>query len=178
MALIEMRPKEERWHLIEGVAVRMVSPSLAHQRVALNLCDLLNREFVAQRRDLYAYHEIAVRLPGVNNFQPEPDVVVVPGMSGYELFAEDFRLIAEVLSPSNTRTEIELKLRRYREAANNLYVLIIEPRKFHVEIYARCRDWQPEVLTARSDQIALPELALRCSLEDLYRGTPPVSPSR
>ena len=178
VAFIEMRPKEERWHLIEGIAVMMATPSLAHQRIALNLCELLNREFVTQRRDLYAYHEIAVRLPGVNNFQPEPDVVVVPGMSGYELFAEDFRLIAEVLSPSNTRTEIELKLRRYREAANNSYVLIVEPREFRVEIYARGRDWQAEVLTARSDQIALSELAFRCSLEDLYRGTPLVPPSR
>ena len=178
MAFIEMRPKEERWHLIEGIAVMMATPSLAHQRIALNLCELLNRAFVAQRGDLYAYHEIAVRLPGVNNFQPEPDVVVVPGMSGYELFAEDFRLIAEVLSPSNTRTEIELKLRRYREAANNLHVLIIEPREFHVEIYARSRDWQVEILTTRSDQIALPELAFGCSLEDLYRGTPLVAPSK
>jgi Uma2 family endonuclease len=177
-AFIEMRPKEERWHLIEGIAVMMATPSLAHQRIALNLCELLNREFVAQQRDLYAYHEIAVRLPGVNNFQPAPDVVVVPGMSGYELFAEDFRLIAEVLSPSNTRTEIELKLRRYREATTNLYVLMVEPRELHVEIYGRSRDWQVQILTARSDQIALPELAFRCSLEDLYRGTPLVAAAK
>jgi Uma2 family endonuclease len=178
MAFTEMRPKEERWHLIEGIAVMMATPSLAHQRISLNLCELLNRAFVTQRRDLYAYHEIAVRLPGVNNFQPEPDVVVVPGMSGYELFAEDFRLIAEVLSPSNTRTEIQLKLRRYREAANNLYVLIVEPREFHVEFHARSRDWQAVLLAARSDQIDLPELGFCCSVEDLYRGTPLVSPTR
>jgi Uma2 family endonuclease len=178
VAFTEMRPKEERWHLIEGIAVMMATPSLAHQRIALNLCERLNREFVTQRRDLYAYHEIAVRLPGVNNFQPEPDVVVVPGMSGYELFAEDFRLIAEVLSPSNTRTEIQLKLRRYREATNNLYVLIVEPREFHVEFHARSRDWQAVLLAARSDQIDLPEFGFRCLVEDLYRGTPLVSPTR
>jgi Uma2 family endonuclease len=178
MGFIEMRPKEERWHLIEGIAVMMAPPSLAHQRIALNLCELLNREFVSKHRDLYAYHEIAVRLPGVNNFQPEPDVVVVPGMSGYEIFAEDFRLIAEVLSPSNTRTEIELKLRRYREAANNIYVLLIDPREFRVEIYARSRDWQVALLADRSDQIALAELDFRCAVEDLYRGTPLASPSR
>src|SRR5437588_1803488 len=89
MAFLKMRPKEERWHLIEGIAVMMSPPSLAHQRIALNLCELLNRAFATERSDLYAYHEIAIRLPGVVNFQPEPDVVVASGTAGYELFAED-----------------------------------------------------------------------------------------
>ena len=52
MAFLETRPKEERWHLIEGTAVVMAPPGLAHQRIALNLCEVLNREFVAQNRDL------------------------------------------------------------------------------------------------------------------------------
>ena len=49
------------------------------------------------------------------NFQPEPDVVVGPGTAGYDLYGEDFRLVAEIPSPSNTRAEFELKLRRYCE---------------------------------------------------------------
>src|SRR2546430_2254784 len=129
MAFLETRPKEERWDLIEGMAVMMAPPSLAHQRIALNLCELLNRSFSEQGLDLYAYHEIAIRVPGVINFQPEPDVVVAPGTSGHELYAETFLLVAEVLSLSNTRTGFELKLRRYREAPDNLYVAVIEPRE-------------------------------------------------
>jgi Uma2 family endonuclease len=109
MGFLEMRPKEERWHLIEGRAVMMSPPSLAHQRIALNLCELLNRGFVAQGSDLYAFHQIAIRLPGVVNFQPEPDVVVAPGTASYELYTEHFRLIGEIPSPSNTRREIDLK---------------------------------------------------------------------
>jgi Uma2 family endonuclease len=133
MAFIEMRPKEERWHLIEGIAVMMAPPSLAHQWIALNFCELLNRAFASQNRSLFAYHEIAIRLPEVLNFQPEPDVVVTTASPGYELYVEDFRLVAEILSPSNTRTEIDLKLRRYREAPGNLYAGVIEPREFLVE---------------------------------------------
>src|SRR5437763_16552071 len=68
MAFIEMRPKEERWHLIEGIAVLMAPPSLAHQWIALNFCELLTRAFASQNRSLFAYHEIATRLPGVLNF--------------------------------------------------------------------------------------------------------------
>jgi Uma2 family endonuclease len=177
MAFLETRPKEERWHLIEGIAVMTAPPSLAHQRIALNLCDLLNRVFAMQSRDLFAYHAIAIRLPGVVNFQPEPDVVVGPGIAGYELYAEDFRLVAEILSPSNIRTEIDLKLRRYREAPANLYALVIEPREFLVEVHAKSRNWDSVILRQREDLIEMPELGLRCSVVDLYRGTP-LAPGR
>lgn len=171
-SFLETRPKEERWHLIEGIAVMMAPPSLVHQWIAVNFCDLLNRAFVAQTRDLYAYHEIAIRLPGVVNFQPEPDVVVVARRPSYELYAEDFRLVAEILSPSNTRTEIDLKLRRYREAAGNLYTVVIEPREFLVEIHARSRNWEALILNQPGDPIEMPEFGLRFSVGDLYRGTP------
>jgi Uma2 family endonuclease len=67
MAFIAPRPKEERWHLIEGIAVVMAPPSVAHQRIALNLCELLDRALATARHDLFAYHEIAIRLPGVKN---------------------------------------------------------------------------------------------------------------
>jgi Uma2 family endonuclease len=172
MSFLETRPKEERWHLIAGIAVMMAPPSLAHQRIALNFCELLNRAFDVQGRDLYAYHAIAIRLPGVTNFQPEPDVVVAPGTAGYELYADEFLLVAEILSASNTPAEIDLKLRRYRAAPQNLYVVAIEPRQFRVEIHAKSRNWQPAVLTQPHDRIEMPELGLNCSGDDLYRGTP------
>src|ERR1051326_30644 len=172
MGFLEMRPKEERWHLIEGFAVMVAPPSLAHQRIALNLCELLNRAFVAQHRDLYAYHEIAIRLPDVINFQPEPDVVVASGMASYEPYAEDFQLVAEILSPSNARAQIDIKLRRYREASHNLYVLVIEPREYSVEIYARSRGWESVTRNRADVPLELPEFGLRCVVGDLYRGTP------
>ena len=172
MAFLDTRPKEERWDLIEGIAVMMAPPSLAHQRIAWNLCELLNRAFAAQRSRLFAYHEIAIRLPGVLDFQPEPDVVVTPARAGYELYAQDLRRVAEVLSPSNTRTEIDTKLRRYREAPGNLYAVVIEPREFLVEVYAKNRDWQPLMLKQADDPVEMPEFELRCSLADLYGGTP------
>jgi Uma2 family endonuclease len=153
MGFLEMRPKEERWHLIEGRAVMMSPPSLAHQRIALNLCELLNRGFVAQGSDLYAFHQIAIRLPGVVNFQPEPDVVVAPGTASYELYTEHFRLIGEIPSPSNTRREID-------------------PRELRVEVHAKSRNCQPATLRAADDLIDMPELGLQCCVADLYRGTP------
>jgi Uma2 family endonuclease len=172
MAFLERRPKGEHWHLIEGVAVMMAPASYAHQRIVSNMCALLNGAFQAQHLDLFAYFDAGVRSPGVRNFQPEPDVVVVPGVASYELYSDRFQLVAEVLSPTNTRREMDLKLRRYREAPENLYAVVIEPREFRVEIYAKRANWQPVSLTEPDDVIEMPEFGLRCRLADLYRGTP------
>jgi Uma2 family endonuclease len=172
MAFLETRPDGERWDLIEGVAVMMAPASYAHQRITYNFCNLLNGAFAAKHLDLFAYFDAGVRSPGVRNFQPQPDIVVVPGVAGYDLYSERFQLAGEVLSPTNTHAEIALKLRRYREAPDNLYVVVIEPREFLVEFYAKRQNWQQVVLKNPNDAIELPEFGLHCRLVDLYRGTP------
>ena len=42
----------------------------------------------------------------VRNLQPEPDVVVVPGVAGYDLYSERFQLVAEVLFNSHDTSRI------------------------------------------------------------------------
>jgi Uma2 family endonuclease len=172
MAFLETRPDNERWELIEGNAVMMAPPSHVHQLIVYNLCYLLNNAFSKQGRPMFALPGAGVRNPGLRNFQPVPDVVVIPGPVSYDLFSERFLLVAEILSPSNTRTEIDVKLRRYREAPHNLYAMVVEPREFFVEIYARSRDWEPSTLKQPDDPIEMPELGLLCRIVDLYRGTP------
>ena len=153
MAFLETRPDEEHWELIEGVAVMMAPASYVHRRIVWNLCKLLNGAFAERHLDLFAYFEAGVRSPGVRNFQPEPDVVVVPGVASFDLYSERFQMVAEVLSPTNRRQEIDLKLRRYREAPDNLYAVVVEPRQFRVEIHAKRGNWQPLILTKADDSI-------------------------
>jgi Uma2 family endonuclease len=172
MAFLETRPEGEHWDLINGVAVMMAPASHAHQQIAYNLCMLLNGAFAAQGLDLRALFNAGVRSPGVRYFQPEPDVVVIPGVAGYDLYSEHFQLAAEILSPSNTRQEIDLKLHFYREAPDDLYAVVIEPRAFMVEIHAKSKNWKPVVLKRPDDTIEMPEFGLRCVVADLYAGTP------
>jgi Uma2 family endonuclease len=63
MAFLATRPDGEHWELIEGVVVMMAPASYAHQRIARNLCELLNSAFVTQRLDLFAYFDAGVRSP-------------------------------------------------------------------------------------------------------------------
>jgi Uma2 family endonuclease len=172
MAFLEARPHGEHWDLIEGVAVMMAPVSYAHRRIAYNLSQLLNTAFRARKLDLFAYFGTGVRSPGVRDFQAQPDVVVVPGISGHDLYSERFQLVAEVLSPTNRRREIDLKLRRYREVPSNLYAVVIECREYLMQVCAKRHGWQPEILTEADDLIEMPEFGLRCRVADLYVGTP------
>ena len=52
MAFLETRPHGEHWELIEGVAVMMAPANPVHQRVAYNLCNLLESAFVERGLDL------------------------------------------------------------------------------------------------------------------------------
>ena len=72
------RPEGERWQLVDGLAMMIVPPNLVHQRISGNLERLLNDALEAHRPDLYAYRETGIRIPGVNDFNPEPDVVCLP----------------------------------------------------------------------------------------------------
>jgi Uma2 family endonuclease len=173
MAFMETRPKGEHWDLIEGVAVMMSPASYLHQLVASNFRDLLNSALKAKGLDLYAFGDVGVRSPGLLNFQPEPDVVVASSfVDKHYYYSENFQLAAEVLSPSNTRTEIDLKTRRYCEAPSNLYAVVIDPEKYLVEIYAKSRKWEPAMLERPDDVIEMPEFGLRCVVADLYEDTP------
>jgi Uma2 family endonuclease len=172
MAFIEPRPDTERWELIEGVAVFIAPPTLAHRRIAYNLCSRLDSAFGANSLDLCAYPNVAVRCPGLRSFQAQPDVSVLPGIAGYELYRENFQLVAEIVSPANTRQEIALKLRRYSESPTNLYAMVLDAHEFLVEIYAKRRDWKPAILKNADDPIDMPEFGLHCRVGELYAGTP------
>jgi Uma2 family endonuclease len=173
MAFMETRPKGEHWDLIEGVAVMTSPAGYLHQLVASNFRDLLNSALKAKGLDLYAFGDVGVRSPGLLNFQPEPDVVVASRIVDEDYYySESFQLAAEVLSPSTTRTQIDLKTRRYCEAPSNLYAVVIDPKKYMVEIYARSGKWEPAILQRPDDVIEMPEFGLRCVVADLYAGTP------
>jgi hypothetical protein len=65
-----------------------------------------------------------------------------------------------------------LKLRRYREAPDNLYAVVIERREFLMEIYAKRSNWRPVTLNRADGPIEMPEFGMRCRVADLYIGTP------
>ena len=142
LKFLKSRPKEERWHLVEGVPIMMTPPTLVHQLISLNLCYRLKEALERKGLDLVVVNESGVRVRGVAHFLPRPDVIVMPEVTDYQVYAERFLAVAEVLSPSNTKSLIAQKIRRYKEHPDHLYCLVIDSRRTWMQIHARAKDWK------------------------------------
>jgi len=172
LAFIESRPEEERWQLIEGVAMMMPPPTLRHQRIASNLAFELNAHLRRHRPNLYAFQEVGLMVPDVASFRPEADVAVLDSSVDLDtLYADRFYLVAEILSDSNTDKDIAAKRIRYLQHPDNLYFLLIQQKQVRVEVWARAAGWKPVVLAGLDAVVELPEWGFRATLADLYRGT-------
>jgi len=171
-ALMESRPEEERWQLIDGSAMSLPRPTLAHQRIASNLTHVLNEHFRGRRPDLFAYFRVGLIVPEAELFRPEADVAVLDAMADYESYANKFYFVAEILSDSNTDKDIAVKRQRYLQHPDNQYFVLIEQKRISAEILARTASWQPTVLEGLDAVLDIPEWGFRVPLADLYRGTP------
>jgi Uma2 family endonuclease len=171
-ALIESRPEEERWQLIDGVAMMMPPPTRVHQQIASNLAFELNTHFRAHRLALSALQEVGLIVPEAELFRPEADVAVLDGMADYESYASKFYFVAEVLSDSNTDKDIAVKRQRYLQHPDNLYFALIEQKRVRAELLRRAAGWQPVLLEGLDAVLDVPEWGFSVPLAALYRGTP------
>lgn len=172
LAFLKTRPEEERWDLIDGVAVLMNPPTLVHNLIAGNLHVILANHLRATGSGLFVFPESGVRIPTLDNFLPQPDVMVAPGPAGNEIYSEKFHLVAEVLSPTNRKREIGMKLRHYKENDLCAHVLVIDSRRIRLELHSRDGDWQPQLFTDLEGLVELSAFALKFRIGELYVGTP------
>jgi Uma2 family endonuclease len=168
---VTTRPNEERWQLVDGIAMMMVPPSFTHQRIGRNLFALLDRALTAYRPDLVVFYETGVRIPGVEDSNPMPDLLVVRSDANFERYAEHFQLVAEIISPSNTAEMIERKLELYRSHPDNLYCLTVDQNAPHIALWTRQEGWARTDLRSLDDTLALPAFRFHAPLTDVYAGT-------
>ena len=169
-AFLETRPEKEKWQLVDGVAQRIMTPPLlAHQALAAELSFALNLALRMHRPELLAYCEAGLRLPDRRDFQPEPDVLVLPRQAPEGHWSDRFFLVAEILSPSNDREKIDRKVELYREGPENLHVLVVSQDAVKIVHRARSTGWLPEEL-GEEDRLVLPEFGFDVAVADLYRG--------
>jgi len=172
---LEGRPDEERWELIDGVAVMMAPPTLAHQRIATNLQRLLNETLERHDPTRTAFQRAGLNVtPAVQDYDPEPDVVVIDSAAAEtpgERYANRFYLAAEVVSDSD-RTYVESKRAVYKLHAACTCVLIVEQDRCEVRVDVRAEDtWQEQRMTRPDELLILPDFGLCCKVAELYRGT-------
>ena len=170
----DSRPDEEHWELIDGVPMMMAPATFVHQRIASNLERLLNDALEKHDPGRAAYQRGGLNLrPDVDNYDPEPDVVVVDVIEAPDQrYVDRFYLAAEVVSDSDS-TRADAKREIYKLHRHCTCVLTVRQDRIEVRVDARTdAGWQPTVLNKRDDVLALPAFGLRCNVADLYRGTP------
>ena len=112
-ALIDSRPEEEHWQLIDGVAMCFHRRHWCTNALPRISRFELNTYLTSHRQDVPAYQGVGLIVPDAELFRPEADVAVLDAMADYELYANKFYFVAEVLSDSNTDKDIAVKRQRY-----------------------------------------------------------------
>jgi Uma2 family endonuclease len=117
---------------------------------------------------------------GSSNCRPEPDVGVID--ADYEAgqrFVERVYLLAEIVSVTDEvrvsgmdRDWIEVKRDLYLAHAACEAVLIIEQDWIEVRVDVRSDKGWESLKLGPDDELSLPAFGLRCSVTDLYDGTP------
>jgi Uma2 family endonuclease len=166
------RPNEERWQLVDGLAIMMVPPSFMHQRITDNLKSALKAALRSARPDLFAFENVGLRIPGVRDFNPQPDIAVCDIKLAKEHYADRFFFVAEVISPSNTAEMIERKLELYRRHPENLYSVTVDQDSVHVTLYVREKGGERTDLRSLDDVLRLPAFGFEATLAEIYDGTP------
>jgi Uma2 family endonuclease len=174
-AFVATRPAEERWELVDGVAMMMAPSTKAHQRIASNLQRLLLGALERHAPTLTAYQRVGVNIgPSVANYDPEPDVAVVDAAIHDldERYADRFYLVAEIVSKSDSGS-IASKRDIYKLHPTCLRILTIRQGRVDIRCELRAAEgWIMHQLHRADDVLALPQFGLRCRVDDIYRGTP------
>jgi len=172
-AWLQSRPDEERWELIDGVPMMMAPATRDHQRIASNLERLLNDALEIHRPALSAYQRVGLDLGSVaEHYDPDPDVAVVDANAGGDpRYTDRFYLAAEVVSDTDRGT-VDGKCEIYKRHPHCIYVLVVRHDLYEVSVAVRAGDsWNDSVLSGPGDELALPDMGLRCAVADLYKGT-------
>jgi Uma2 family endonuclease len=176
------RPEHERWELIAGVPVMMVPPLLVHNRIAGNLDHLLNDALFEHDPTRWSVQRSGVELGiDTDDYRPEPDIMVID--SDYapdQRYVERAYLLGEIVSstdyapiPGRSEPWIEVKRRLYLAHRPCEAVIIVEQSRVEVRLDLRTEQgWKSSKLTNPDDELVLPTFGLRCSVADLYEGTP------
>ncbi len=132
-------PDERRVELIDGVIYDMAAPTFAHQQIGF-LIGWQLKNFVSKKKGtcIPGVAPIDVQLDCDDKTMVQPDVIVICDrdkvINRCVYGAPDF--VVEVLSPSTSKKDSLLKLRKYKDAGVREYWMV-DPDKKKVVVY----DW-------------------------------------
>lgn len=178
-ALWEQLPDDgNRYEIIDGVLYMTTAPSSFHQWTVRQILRLFFTCIDDQGVGLTYFAPIGLFMPGCDPVQP--DVIVVRS-DNLDMF-HDRRvygvpaLIVEVVSPSSTIQDTEIKRDAYARAGVPEY-WIVDPRSREVAVLSRPQNGVYEAQTrfAHDEELVSATLPIRASVEQFFAGAPDTS---
>ena len=163
-----------RHEYLAGVVYAMSGTTMTHGRIIHNIDRELGQQLRGRRCEAFTSGiKIRIRV-GADEFYYYPDVLVECGRpAGESLFAEEPRVIFEVLSSSTERTDRYEKRLNYQKLATlDVYVLVDQAR-VAVTAYRRADgdDWTAESLRDPQAVLDLPTVGCALPLAAIYERT-------
>jgi Uma2 family endonuclease len=173
--MIRPYPDEERWELLDGEPVLMAPQSERHQIIVANLVRTLGPAADAQRCRVLP--GLGILNDTVDDYAPNPDLVVRCGPPLPDGYSRDPVLIAEVLSPSTRNNDRGRKADFYETLPTLRTFMIVHQDEVRIEAWQRDGEaWRVRTFQD-GDSIALPELATTLPLDAVYAGVKPFDPA-
>ena len=178
LAFTDTRPQEERWELIEGVAVLNPSPVGLHQLIAANIVSrlLIHKEAVGAL--WIPLLGIGTRVPAAPTSLPQPDVYVQASPAADSPVTDDAMVIFEVLSKSNTKADQAWRKRVYASVPNCQHYVTVNLKAADVSVFSRADGWVGTRLAGLDNKLKLPAIGVTLPLAEIYRWTPLGKPAR
>ena len=172
LAFTDKRPDDERWELIEGVAVMNAAPTQWHQVITANLVHLLMNHKIATNSAWLPILGVGTRVPISANSLPQPDIYVQEGAPLASPVTDDALILFEVLSKSKTKADRAWRKRVYASVPNCQHYVTVATKKAEVIRHDRADGWAGTTIADLDAELALPAIKARIPLRDIYRWTP------
>jgi Uncharacterized protein conserved in cyanobacteria len=162
----------EKSEYVRGEVYAMAGASDRHVKVTLNAALLIKQQLRGSGCSTYIA-DMKVRIEADDTFF-YPDVMVTCEPSD-QLAERDYakhhpKLIVEVLSPSTEDKDRGSKFISYRKLDSLEEYLLIDPRKYYVELFRRQNEdeWVLMTRSGAEASLTLNSIGLTCCLADFY----------
>jgi Uma2 family endonuclease len=167
------RQRAQKHEYLAGVEYAMAGASAGHNRITGNVFAELRRQLAGTPCEAFTA-DMKVRIrTSTAEFYYYPDVAVdCSGVADAAQFAEQPRVIVEVLSPDTERIDRGEKLRNYQSLPSLDAYVLVDQHRLAVLVHRRSDGgWTRELLTEKAETLSLPTIGCSIPLAAIYQRT-------
>lgn len=168
------RTSDTRHEYVDGEIYAMAGGSKNHNRIAVNLCALLNAQLAEGNCEAFVA-EVLLQVRAPLFYYPDVYVVCNSAEDEDEYVAHNPVLVAEVLSPSTKRIDRREKLAEYKRLPGLRDCLLIHQDRVGIELYSRAADsaeWEERICTNLQDELSFASIGVTIKVAEIYRRVP------